>query len=151
MHQEEEKMERVEHCGSVSHWLLRYLQQGGAAFLTYAAHLRLADGVVQRALGFFLAWHIKLCMPAYISDPALSHPFLFYSPAPDYVTQMGCSQEGSAFHQGCLHMQSAVGRLVFPGTGSGSPWKPCARHSCIHLIPEHGIVLPALELEEIKQ
>lgn len=48
-------------------------------------------------------------------------------------------------------MCSAAGRLVFPGTGSGSPWEPCARHSCIHLIPEHGIVLPALELGEIKQ
>lgn len=68
-------MERVERCGSVSHWLLRYLQQGGAAFLTYPAHLCMADGAVQRPLGFFLAWHIKLCMPAYISDLALSHPF----------------------------------------------------------------------------
>lgn len=144
-------MERVERCGSVSHWLLRCLQQGGAAFLTYPARLRMADGAVQRPLGFFLAWHVRLCMPAYISDLALSHPFLPGPPAPDYVTQMGCSQEEPAFHQGCVNVQSAVGRLVFPGTGSGSPWKLCARHSCIHLIPEHGIVLPALELGEIKQ
>lgn len=146
-------MERVERCGSVSHWLLRYLQQGGVAFLTYPAHLCVANGATQRPLSFFLAWHIQLCVPAHmaISGLALSHPFLSCSPAPDYVTQTGCSQEESAFCQGSLRVQSAVRRLVFPGIGSGSCWKPCAGRSCIHLIPEHGIVLPALELGETKQ
>lgn len=146
-------MECVECCRSVSHWLLTYLQQGGAAFLTYPAHFCVPDGATQRPHTLFLAWHTKLCMPVYmaISDLALSHPFLPCSAALDCVTQKGCSQAESAFHQGCLHVQSAAGRLVLPGTGSGSPWNPCARHSCIHLIPEHGIVLPALELGEIKQ
>lgn len=67
----------MERCRSVSHWLLRYLQQGGAAFLTYPAHLCAAHGAVQRPGGFFLAWHVKLCMPPYttISGPALPHPF----------------------------------------------------------------------------
>lgn len=81
----------------------------------------------------------------------LSHPFLPCFPAPDYVTQMGRSQEEPAFPQGCLDVQSAVGGVVLLGTGSGSPWKPCARHSCMHLIPESGIVLPALQPGEIKQ
>jgi len=39
-------MERAERGGSVSHCLLRYWQQGGVAFLTYRAHLRVADGAI---------------------------------------------------------------------------------------------------------
>lgn len=47
-------MECVERCGSVSHCLLRYLQRGGVAFLTYPARLLVADGAIYRPLGIFL-------------------------------------------------------------------------------------------------
>lgn len=71
-------MERVERCGSVSHCLLRYLQQGGVAFLTYPAHLHVADGAIYGPLRIFLTWHVKLCMPTHVTirGLSLSHPFL---------------------------------------------------------------------------
>lgn len=45
-------MERVERSRSVSHCLLRYLQQGGVAFLTYPAHLHVTEGAISRPRDF---------------------------------------------------------------------------------------------------
>lgn len=67
-------MERVERCGSVSHWLLRYLQQGGVAFLTYPAHLCVANGEAARLFPGLA--HTALC--------ASSHGYKWSCPVPSF-------------------------------------------------------------------